>query len=73
MNYLDTFVEILENKVGKKEITLETNLRSLGIDSLDLVEIVMDLEDKFEIEFSNEELNEFKTVSDVIDAIEKRK
>lgn len=74
MNRIDEFKAILEqNKVELKEaLTPETKLLSLGIDSLDLVEIVMDVEEKYGIEFTNEELNTFVTVGDFIKAIDKK-
>ncbi|MFA6739388.1 MAG: acyl carrier protein [Bacilli bacterium] len=73
MDYSAAFIELMKEKTGKKEIQPETNLRGLGIDSLDLVEIVMDAEEKFGVTFTNEELNNFKTVSDVIQAIQSKK
>ena len=73
MNYLAEFKKILKKRIGEKEIDENSNLRSLGIDSLDLVEIVLEVEDMYDVSFDNDELNSFKTVKDVIDAIEKRK
>ena len=73
MNIYEEFVEILKGKASVKEIEATSDLRSLGIDSLDLVEIIMDVEDKFGIQFENDELNKFVTVSDVVKAIETKK
>lgn len=72
MDYKAEFIKMLNVKTGKKDITGTTDLRSLGIDSLDLVEIVMEAEEKFKITFSNEELNAFKLVDDVVKAINKK-
>lgn len=41
----------------------------LGADSLDLVEMIMSLEDIFEIEISDEEAEKIQTVKDAIDFI----
>ena len=68
--------EVLANfvKIAKgKEVTLESNLKDLGIDSLDLVEIVLAAEDEFGITFSDEELNSFKTVKDVCTVLDSKK
>ena len=73
MKYLEEFKKIISKRVDNQEIDENSNLRSLGIDSLDLVEIVLEVEDMYDVSFENEELNSFKTVKDVIDAIEKRK
>lgn len=73
MDYLAAFIELMVEKTGNKDIQPETNLRGLGIDSLDLVEIIMDAEEKFGVTFTNEELNDFKTVNDVVNAIKSKK
>ena len=46
------------------------SLKDFGLDSLDVVEMCLDLEDKYGIEFSPEELAEFKTVGDLLASIE---
>lgn len=51
------------------ELTEKTNLaKDLGADSLDVVEITMDVEDEFNIHIS---LDEFQTVGDIVKAVEK--
>jgi acyl carrier protein len=42
----------------------------LGLDSLDVVELVMELEEEFEITIPNDQAEKIKTVSDAIDFIE---
>ena len=44
----------------------------MGLDSLDLVEVLMSIEEEFSIQFEEEEMLELKTVQDVYDAIEKK-
>lgn len=56
--------------VKGKEITKETEIDSLGIDSLDLVESLMSMEEKLGIQFTDEEMVSFKTVGDVYNVIE---
>ena len=56
MNYFDKIKEALSSKLKGKELTLDSNLRELGIDSLDVVDLIMDLEEELGIEFSDEEL-----------------
>ena len=72
MDYLASFIELLSKRSNVKDITGDTELRSLGIDSLDLVEIVMEAEEEFNIAFSNDELNNFVTVNDVVNAIKSK-
>lgn len=56
------------------EITLETSLmEDLEADSLDAVEIIMSLEDEFDIEIPDEDAENFKTVGDLCKYIEDNK
>lgn len=60
--------------VNDSEIKLESRfVDDLGADSLDVVELVMALEEKFEIEIPDEEAEKIATVKDVVDYIEKNK
>lgn len=62
--------ELLQENVGIEEenITLETKFSDLGIDSLDVVELLMCIEDEFDI--SVEPDQSIKTVGDLIKKIE---
>lgn len=65
--------EILCDQLGidEDEITLETNLiEDLGADSLDLVDFVMSLEEEFDKEIPDEDIEKIKTVGDVVSYIE---
>ena len=73
MNYFDKIKEALSSKLKGKELTLDSNLRDLGIDSLDVVDLIMDLEEELGIEFSDEELMYIHTMKDVCDLIDKKK
>ncbi len=60
--------------VEANDITLTSHIiNDLGADSLDVVELIMALEDAFDIEVSDSEAQSLKTVSDVIQYIEKLK
>ena len=63
--------EIVVDQLGvnKEDIKLETNfIEDLGADSLDLFQVVMDLEDAFNVKVDNVE--EIKTVGDAVKYIE---
>ncbi len=52
------------------EITRETTfVNDLGADSLDVFQIIMSIEDTFDIEIPNEEAESIVTVGDVVDKI----
>lgn len=53
------------------ELSEETSLISLGADSLDMAEIVMDIEDEFDIEVPDGSEAELHTVGDAVALIEK--
>lgn len=64
--------EITVDKLGVEpvEVTLEANFRDdLGADSLDLFEFVMELEDEFDLEISNEDVEAIQTVEDAVNYI----
>ena len=48
-------------------------VEDLGADSLDVVEMIMALEEKFEIEIPDSDAEKIQTVQDVVDYIEKAK
>ena len=69
---LEKLSDILAEYLGEKvEITPETVLLSdLGISSFDLIQFICTLEEEFNVEISDRELRNFKTVGDVISFIE---
>ncbi|MEG2073697.1 MAG: acyl carrier protein [Angelakisella sp.] len=55
------------------EITTATDLvDDLGADSLDLVDLVMSLEDEFDMEISDEDIESIRTVGDIVKYLEDR-
>ncbi len=65
----DKVKAIFEEQLGvsQDEMQLDTNFKDdLGVDSLDLYEIVMKMEDEFDVEIPAEELEEVATFEDVL-------
>lgn len=59
--------------VDEAAVTMEASFKDdLGADSLDLVELVMELEDEFDIEIADEEAEKIASVGDVINYIQSR-
>ncbi len=48
------------------------SLKDLGLDSLDVVEMCLTLEDQYGIQFETDELSSIKTVADLYGSIEKK-
>ena len=60
--------------VEESELTMETSFREdLEADSLDLFEVVMAVEEKYDVEIPSEELENLNTIADVIKYIETHK
>ena len=58
--------------VDEEEITMETTfVDDLGADSLDVFQIIMGLEEEFDIEIPNEEAEKIPTVQDAVEQIKK--
>ena len=52
-------------------LTMETSLKEdLDADSLDAVEVIMALEEEFDIEIPDEDAENFKTIGDIVEYIE---
>jgi len=63
----------LQFGTGLDDIGLETNFISeLNADSLDTVEVVMGVEDRFDIAVPDEDANNLLTVGAVVDYVEKK-
>jgi acyl carrier protein len=57
-----------QSGVEEKEITPKSNFtKDLSMDSLDLVEVVMSLEQEFKLEIDDESAEKLKTVQDALD------
>ena len=69
----DKFVEVLveELQIDPAEITMDAELSNdLGINSIELADLVMICEDKFDIEISDENIGQFVTIRDVVNYLE---
>jgi len=68
--------EIIAEQLGidTEEIKMETKLiDDLGVDSLEIFEVVMSLEEEFEIEIPNEDVEGMKSVNEMVKYIESKK
>ena len=73
MGNFDELKKVLVEVLSAKEEDIKAESKfvdDLGADSLDLVELIMALEDKFEIEISDEDAEKMVSVKDALDFIE---
>ena len=73
MNCFEEFKKIISGKVKDVDsITMESSLKDLGLDSLDLLEIVTDGEEVLNVRFEDDELLSFKTIGDVVNCAQNK-
>nr|WP_192868017.1 acyl carrier protein [Calderihabitans maritimus] len=58
--------------VDEEEVTMETSFEDLNADSLDIVELIMALEEEFELEIPDEDAEKITTVADAVEYIKNR-
>ena len=62
---------VTELRLDETKVTMDANLESdLGADSIDAVEVIMALEEEFDISISDEAAQDMKTVGDLVSYIE---
>lgn len=73
--YFEKVREVITRQldIDPETVTMESRLiDDLKADSLDIVELVMDLEQEFDVEIPDEELPKVQTVADIVKFLEKR-
>ena len=74
MSTFDKVKEVIVDKLGVEEDKIETSssfVDDLGADSLDTVELIMQLEEEFGIEIPDEDAENITTVGSAVDYIDK--
>lgn len=73
-NVEQTIKNLLVEKfeIPEENITREATFESLDLDSLDIVELSMNIEDELSLHITEEEASELSTVGDVIALLEKK-
>jgi len=72
---IERVTKVIVDRLGvdESEVKLEASFRDdLGADSLDVVELVMELEDEFDMEISDEDAEQISTVGSAVTFIESK-
>jgi acyl carrier protein len=71
MSVFDKVKSIVVDQLGveEEEIKLETTFAELNADSLDIVELIMALEEEFDLDIPDEEAEKIRTVGDAVSYI----
>ncbi len=72
MSSFEQIREIISQQLEVDEVMihLETTMDELGADSVDMVDLAMTIEDEFQIEVPEEDLEGMKTVGDVVSFVD---
>ncbi len=70
MDIKKTVSNILSKRVDVSNLSESDSLLKLGLDSLDLVEVMLEIEEELGIEFDSSEISEVATLGDVLKLIE---
>lgn len=74
MNYFNEIIEIVKNHLAlEQDVDRKTSFKSLQVDSMDVVEIIMKIEDKFAVEIPDEKVKEFQNLGEIADYVQKIK
>ena len=73
MENLEVIKETIKDRINVDSINYDDKLDELGLDSLDLVETMLKIEEAVCVEFTSDEIVELKTIQDVVNLIESKK
>lgn len=70
--YLE-YVIVSIYEIKKIEVNKDSKFDEIGLDSIEFVQLIVNIEDKFNIEFNEEELNldMYKNINDLVKVIER--
>ncbi len=69
----EEILKAIEEQVRKPDIKEDDTVQGLGLDSLDYIELIMFIEERFEMEIDEEVSDNWKKIGDMVDCIEKHK
>jgi acyl carrier protein len=71
---LKTFTDLLTSDFGvpAEEISADSTFEALGLDSLDIVELTLALEDRTGIKLGDDDLEQVRSVQDAIDKVREK-
>lgn len=59
--------------IDEEDVDLEKSISDLDIDSIDMLDFIMTIEEEYNIEFSDDELDKIEKLGDILDLIESKK
>ncbi len=72
MSRINEVEQLVKEKLSVEEIDKSATLATYGLDSLDVVEFILELEEKFSISFEAEDTKDIKTIGDLLNLVDKK-
>lgn len=66
---VNAILKKIQEKFNVDKVDREKSLKDYGLDSLDMVELILDLEEEHNIQFSDEEMSGLQTIDDLLNSI----
>lgn len=72
MDVIEKVKQVLAKRVDVTKLHENNLLTDIGLDSLDLVEVMLEIEDELNIKFTSDEIANLATLKDVVELINKK-
>lgn len=72
MDLIEKIKNIIGNRIDVSKVSKDDKLNEIGLDSLDLVEVMLEIEEAFHIEIKSDEILDLVTVNDLLKLIQRK-
>lgn len=72
MDLIEQVKNIIGNRIDVSKVSKDDKLNEIGLDSLDLVEVMLEIEEAFHIEIKSDEILDLVTVNDLLKLIQRK-
>jgi len=64
--------DLMKDKLKVSKLERKATLETYGLDSLDVMEFLLDLEDRLDIKFDTDEIKDLRTVGELLDLVDSK-
>jgi len=69
LDVLEVIQVEVSNLISEEDLKIDTKLSDIGMDSLDRIELVMELEDEFDLSISDDNVETWEVVDDIVKSV----